>query len=140
MSLKILIFNWRDLRNPSAGGAEIFTHQNAKRWVEWNNEVTIFTSQFPGCRKEEFIDNVRIIRVGGKYLVYWKAIEFYKKYFKGAYDIIIDEINTRPFLTPKFVNTGETIVALIHQLAREFWFLETPFPLSYITICLSPDG
>jgi len=32
--LKILIFNWRDIRNPEAGGAEVFTHENAKRWVK----------------------------------------------------------------------------------------------------------
>jgi glycosyltransferase involved in cell wall biosynthesis len=30
------------------------------------------------------------------------------------------------------VNNGEKIVGLIHQLAREYWFYETPFPISYI--------
>jgi glycosyltransferase involved in cell wall biosynthesis len=35
-------------------------------------------------------------------------------------------------MTPSFVNRGETLLALIHQLAREFWFYETPFPLNYI--------
>jgi hypothetical protein len=49
-----------------------------------------------------------------------------------GYDVIIDEINTRPFLTPKFIKNGEQVVALIHQLAREYWFYETPFPISYI--------
>ena len=45
---------------------------------------------------------------GGKYSVYWKAKEYYKKYFsRENYDVVIDEINTRPFLTPKFMNNGE---------------------------------
>jgi glycosyltransferase involved in cell wall biosynthesis len=30
------------------------------------------------------------------------------------------------------VKNDEKVVALVHQLAREFWFYETPFPVSYI--------
>jgi glycosyltransferase involved in cell wall biosynthesis len=126
--LKILIFNWRDLRNPDAGGAEVFTHENAKRWVKAGNEVTLFASEFPNCEKEEYLDGVRIVRAGGKYTVYWKAKTYYKRRFsRESLDVVIDEINTRPFLTPRFVN-GVKIIALIHQLAREYWFYEMPFP------------
>jgi glycosyltransferase involved in cell wall biosynthesis len=132
-NLRILWMNWRDMQNPEAGGAEVFTQEVAKRWVEAGHEVTLFTSQFPNCCKEEVIEGVKIVRAGGKYSVYWKAKEYYKKRFsKEDFDIIIDEINTRPFLTPKFVNNKEKIVALIHQLAREYWLYETPFPISYI--------
>jgi glycosyltransferase involved in cell wall biosynthesis len=115
------------------GGAEVFTREVAKRWVKAGHEVTLFTSEFPNCRKEEVVDGVRIVRAGGRYSVYWKAKRYYKKYFsKESYEAVIDEINTRPFLTPKFVNNGEKIVALIHQLAKEYWFYEMPFPISYI--------
>jgi glycosyltransferase involved in cell wall biosynthesis len=132
-TLKILIFNWRDIKNPEAGGAEVFTHEVAKRWIEAGHEVTLFTSSFPNCKREEVLDGVRVVRAGGRYSVYWKAKEYYRKGFsKEGYDVVIDEINTRPFLTPKFVNNGEKIIALIHQLAREYWFYEMPFPISYI--------
>jgi len=115
------------------GGAEVFTYEIAKRWVESGNEVTLFTSEFPNCKKEEEVDGVRIVRSGGKYQVFWNAKRHYRKYFsKEDYDVVVDEINTRPFFAPKFVNNGEKIVALIHQLAREYWFYETPFPISYI--------
>jgi glycosyltransferase involved in cell wall biosynthesis len=130
---KILIFNWRCWLNPEMGGAEIFTHEVAKRWVEDGVKVTLFTSEFPHCSLDEEVDGVRIVRSGGKFSVYRKAKEYYKKYFsKENYDVIIDEVNTRPFLTPEFVNRGEKIFALIHQLAKEYWFYETPFPISYI--------
>jgi glycosyltransferase involved in cell wall biosynthesis len=115
------------------GGAEVFTREVCKRLVEGGHEVTLFASKFPGCRSEEFLDGVRVVRAGGRYSVYRKAKEYYKKRFsKEGYDVVIDEINTRPFFTPKFVNNGERVVALIHQLAREYWFYEAPFPLSYI--------
>jgi glycosyltransferase involved in cell wall biosynthesis len=131
--LKILVFNWRCWLNPTMGGAEVFTREIAKRWVEAGHEVTLFTSEFPDCKREEIADGVRIIRNGGKYSVYARAKEHYRNHFsKEGYEVIIDEVNTRPFSTPKFVNKGEKIVALIHQLAREYWFYETPFPINYL--------
>lgn len=131
--LGILIFNWRCWLNPESGGAEIFIRENTVRWAKAGHDITLFTSEFSGQRKnEEIFNGVRIVRTGGKYSVYSKAREYYKDRFVNEnYDIIIDAINTRPFLTPKFVNKGK-VVAIIFQLAREYWFYETPFPVSYI--------
>ena len=128
--MNILWFNWRDIKNPEAGGAEIYTHEIAKRLAEKGYSITLFTSKFRGCKEEEVIDGVRVVRDGGRYSVYQRAKEFYKKN-GNKFDIVIDEINTKPFHTPKFVDNGK-IVALIHQLAREFWFYETPFPVNLI--------
>lgn len=132
-SLKILVFNWRCWLNPEMGGAEVFTREVLTRWAKAGHEVTLFVSKFKNCKREETIDEVNIIREGGKYTIYWKARKCYDKLFwSEKYDAVIDEINTRPFLTPKFVKNGEKIVALIHQLAREYWFYETPFPINYL--------
>jgi Glycosyltransferase len=117
--------------NPEMGGAEVFTREIIKRLSMAGHEITLFTSEFKGSKKEETIDNIRIVRDGGKFSVYQKAKDFYKNHHEN-YDIVIDEINTRPFFTPKFVNNKEKIFAIIHQLAREYWFYETPFPISYI--------
>jgi glycosyltransferase involved in cell wall biosynthesis len=76
------------------------------------------------------LDGVRIVRRGGRYSVYSEARKFYRA--SDRYDVVVDEINTIPFNTPKFLKKGERSFALIHQLAREFWFYETPFPLNYI--------
>ena len=128
--MNILWFNWRDIRNPDAGGAEVFTHQVAKRLVKMGFEVTLFTSAFEGCRSEEEIDNVKIVRRGGKYSVYREAKAYCMKK-RGEFDLLIDEINTRPFLTPTYADSTP-VIGLIHQLAREFWFYETSFPLNLI--------
>jgi glycosyltransferase involved in cell wall biosynthesis len=131
--LKILWFNWRCWLNPAMGGAEVFTREVATRWVKDGHDVTLFTSEFPGSKSEEVLDGVRLVRAGGKYSVYRKAKRYYEKVFsKENFDIVIDEVNTKPFFTPKFVNNGERTIALIHQLAREYWFYEMPFPASYI--------
>ncbi len=73
------------------------------------------------------------MRAGGKYSVYKRAKEYYEQSFsREKYDVVIDEINTKPFLTPNFIKNGELVVALIHQLAREYWFYETSFPINYL--------
>lgn len=130
--MKILIFNWMDITHPLSGGAEVVTHEIAKRLVQEGHFVNLFTSQFKGGKTEETVDGINIYRAGNKYTVYWKARKYYKKYFKGKYDVVIDEINTVPFFTPKFVTQGERIYVLIHQLAREFWFHETSFPINLL--------
>jgi len=128
--MRILWFNWRDILNPDAGGAEVFTHEVMKRLRKRGYHMTLFTSRFKGCQLNENIDGVDIIREGNKYTVYKQARNYLKAY-KHHYDLIIDEINTRPFFTPKFVRE-KPVIALIHQLARDFWFYETSFPLNYI--------
>lgn len=131
-TLSILLFNWRDICNPDAGGAEVFTHEVAKRWATQGHEVSLFTSRFPGSGERERIDGVDVFRAGNRVTVYRQAIRFWRRSQSHAYDVVIDEINTRPFMTPTFVDSETKVFALIHQLAREYWFYEVPFPLSYI--------
>ena len=115
------------------GGAEVFTYEVAKRWVAMGHEVTLFTSKFHGSKNEETIDGIKVVRSGGKFTVYRQAKKFYSKRFRlEGFDIIIDEINTQPFFAKRFAKNHEKIIALIHQLAREFWFYETFFPLNYV--------
>ncbi len=115
------------------GGAEVFTHEVAKRWADDGHEVTLFASEFPGCKREEPLDGIRIIRSGGRFSVYREARKFYLKHTQEErFDLVIDEINTRPFFAQSFVKNGEHVVALIHQLAREYWFYETRFPLNVL--------
>lgn len=128
--MRVLWFNWRDIRNPEAGGAEVFTHEVMRRLARRDNELTLFTSRFKGCQLNEKIDEVDIIREGNRYTVYKEAKKYLKAY-KHHFDLIIDEINTRPFFVPDLVGEKQ-VIALIHQLAREFWFYETKFPLNYI--------
>lgn len=134
--MKILVMNWRDIKNPSHGGAEVFTHEHLKRWVRAGHNCFLITSAFPGCTEREEIDGYTVYRSGTKFSVYWHAYKLYKKYFKQRVDLVIDEINTIPFFTPLYVK--ERKMTLIHQLCREIWFYEAPFPCSLIGYLLEP--
>ena len=129
--MRILIFNWKDLAHPRAGGAEVLTEEVARALVRLGHPVTLFASAVAGRARRETVQGVEIVRRGGRLGVYRAAREFWEELPEGSYDVVIDEINTRPFLTPRWIH-GTPVVALIHQLAREIWFYETHFPVSVV--------
>ncbi|MCA1838988.1 MAG: glycosyltransferase family 4 protein [Actinomycetota bacterium] len=129
--MRILIFNWKDLKHPAAGGAEVFTHEVAKRWVEWGNQVMLFCASHPTLAPTEEVEGIRVIRRGGRLSVYRQAPRFYEREGVGSFDAVIDEVNTRPFMTPRFVR-DVPVIALIHQVCREIWWYEFPFPLAML--------
>jgi glycosyltransferase involved in cell wall biosynthesis len=127
----ILILNWKDLAHPAAGGAEVFTGEVARALTDRGHRVTLFAASVRGLPEREHVAGVEIIRRGNRVGVYRAARRFWAEQAPHAYDVVIDEINTRPFMTPRWLH-GTPIVALIHQLAREIWFYETPVPVSML--------
>ena len=135
-NLKILLFNWRCPKHPEAGGAEKATYEIARRWVNWGNEVRWVSGGFPGGLRSDIIEGIKITRRGGRYSVYPQSIFHYFVNLRGKYDIVIDEINTIPFLTPLYVR--EPHVAFIHQLAANVLFDELPPAQARILSFLEP--
>jgi glycosyltransferase involved in cell wall biosynthesis/O-antigen/teichoic acid export membrane protein len=129
--LRILIFNWRDITHPVAGGAEVYTHNVANEWIKEGHSVTLFCAEVERQPADEVINGLHIIRRGTRHSVYREAKRFYLLEGKGNFDLVIDEVNTRPFGAPKWV-TDVPIVALIHQVCREIWFYETTFPVALV--------
>lgn len=132
--MRILIFSWRDIKNPKFGGAEILTHELAKRWVKKGHKVSLVATKFPKGKSQEEVDGVRIYRPAEfyqysplSYLPYlFKTARFYKKNLQGRYDIIIDQIHGLPLLTPFY--TKEKVVLFPLEVAKDIWRYEVPFP------------
>ena len=127
---RILIFNWRDTKHKFAGGAEVYIHELAKRWVKAGNQVTVFCGNDGNCLRNEVIDGVQIIRRGGFYFVYIWAFLYYVLKFRGRYDVIIDSENGIPFFTPLY--SGEKKFLLIHHVHQEVFRKTLVPPLSWI--------
>ncbi len=124
------MINWRDVENPDAGGAEIFTHEVARRWVEQGHDVTQLTSTFPGARTSVEIDGVRVrrmgrLRTGSFHLLVQRELARLR-----GYDVIVESVNTIPFLTPLWGSRLPPTLAVFHQLAEDVWDSELPGPLA----------
>jgi glycosyltransferase involved in cell wall biosynthesis len=120
--LRILVLNWKDFNNPNAGGAEEYIYQIFTRLAKKGIEITLFTSCFNGANRNDNINNIKIIRRGNKFTVYLLGFLFYimNRY---KYDVVIESINTVPFLTPFYVK--KPIYTIIHHLGgKETYDLE----------------
>lgn len=128
--MDILILNWKDIKNPQVGGAEVIAFELAKRLVKEGNTVTFFARSFAGCLNEETIEGVKVIRRGGKLSVYIHAFLYYQQ-LSSKPDKVIDMINTISWFTPLYIPSKNRI-AYLNQLANEVWFYEffIPFALT----------
>jgi glycosyltransferase involved in cell wall biosynthesis len=135
--MKILWFTWKDRQHPQAGGAETVNEELAKRLARDGHEVVFIVAGFLGCAPEETRDGFKVIRLGGRYTVYWKAYRYYTKHLRGWADLVIEEINTVPFFT-KLYTRGERTIYIFYQLCREIWFYQLGFPVNIIGYISEP--
>ncbi len=77
-------------------------------------------ASYNGSQSEETRDGVRYVRLGDQSSVHVAAFAHYGR--RPAFDIVVDQINTIPFMTPLYMKLPR--VAFIHQLAREVWIHE----------------
>ena len=126
--MKILMLAWRDMKHPQKGGAEVVTDIYLEGLAKKGHEVTLFASKYPDSKDTEEYNGYKIIRKGGKLGVYLAGLMYAKKHQKEL-DIIIDQVNTIPFMTPLAIKKQKR-VAYFNQLCKDVWFYETPFPIS----------
>jgi glycosyltransferase involved in cell wall biosynthesis len=134
--MKILWFTWKDRKHPLSGGAEVVNEEIAKRLTHDGHEVIFLVGGFKSCLSEEEIDGYRVVRLGNRWSVYWKTYRYYKKNLRGWADLVIDEVNTMPFFCKFYV--AENNILFVHQLCREIWFYEMPFPLNVVGYMIEP--
>ena len=77
--MRFLMLNWRDPKNPLAGGAERVTLAYLKALAERGHEVYWFANGFTGCKAEETFDGIHFVRGGGMGSSVLKAISWYRK-------------------------------------------------------------
>lgn len=127
--MKILILNWRCIKNPDMGGSEIYFYELAKRWAKLGNKITWFSPMFKNAEKEEEIEGIKFIRSGGKYSIYFKSALNYMKI--NDFDVIIDVENGIPFFSPLYIR-NKKIFLHIHHVHKDIWFKQMPIPIAII--------
>jgi glycosyltransferase involved in cell wall biosynthesis len=133
-----LFLNWRDLKNPRSGGAEVVTEEIIKRLVLRGHTVTLFTSHFANAPKEEVIDGYTVIRRGREMTVHlWAFYHWFRHFRHQHFDIVVDQIHGIPFFTPLYVRNAK-VVAFIHEVAREIWLHMYRFPIGLLGYTLEP--
>ncbi len=114
---RVLILNRRCIRHPQRGGAEVYTFEIAKAFVDRGMNVKWFSSKPKNTEASEVVDGIEFIRKGNELSVHFYG--FLHALF-NRYELVIDEFNGVGF----FCFLCKNSVTLIHQLYDEFWRVE----------------
>lgn len=136
--LNILLINWRDLKNPKAGGAEVHAEENFRGLVKMGHRVTLLCSNYPGGKKEDENSGLRIIRRGTEYTFNFVVPLAVKKLLKEEnYDLVVEDINKIPFFTPLF-HSCPVLVLVPHLFADSVFKEINPILGTYIYLAEKP--
>ncbi|MFH1761755.1 MAG: glycosyltransferase family 1 protein, partial [bacterium] len=96
---RILLINWRDIKNPEAGGAEVYYHEIFKRLACSDKyDITVLSHYYNGAQRYEDFEGIHIIRKGSRSFFNYSVIPFVRT--NGhKYDLIMEDINKIPFFT-----------------------------------------
>jgi glycosyltransferase involved in cell wall biosynthesis len=114
---RVLMLNWRDRGHPEGGGSEHFIENVAEGLQVRGYEVTLRTAHYPGAPHETWLGGVRVVRRGGRFTVYTRAMAHLL--FSRRYDLVVDVQNGVPFWTPLVSRAPR--VLLVHHVHREQW-------------------
>lgn len=124
--VRFLMLNWRDPRNPLAGGAERVSLAYLSALARRGHEVSWFANSFPGARPQEEMDGIQIVRGGGKGTSIVKAIRWYRR--QPRFDLVIDQHHGIPWYAPWWCGTN--CVAYIHEVLGPIWDTFYRWPLA----------
>ena len=116
---RVHILAWRDIDDVEAGGSEIHADRVARLWAEAGIEVTMRTSFAPGSPTVASRSGYRVIRRGGRYMVFPRAVLAELAGRHGTRDGLVEVWNGMPFLTPAWARGPRT--AWIHQPHTDLW-------------------
>ena len=130
--MHLVALNWRDIKNPEAGGAEIHLHEILKRMVARGHRATLFATAWDGGKQQDEIDGVRVIRRGDWWNANFVLPRAMQKYLRDHdADLVVEDINKIPFFAPRY--TRLPVLPVIPHLFGTTVFRETnPAFASYV--------
>ncbi len=124
--MRFLMLNWRDPKNPKAGGAERVSQAFMKALVQRGHKVWWYANGFEGGADQEVIDGIQIIRGGGSGVSVLRAIQWFRR--QSHFDLVIDQHHGIPWFAPWWSNTN--CIAYIHEVLGPIWEAFYPWPVS----------
>lgn len=123
--MKVAALTWRDLANPSAGGAEVMFDRILKELTVRHNDATLICGG-PAAKRGDY----PIVVAGGTYSQYLLIPLVCATRFRGV-DVVIDTENGFPYFSPLWRRRPS--ICAIHHLHADQW--ETKFPKPIAVLC-----
>jgi glycosyltransferase involved in cell wall biosynthesis len=129
--LKILVINWRDLRHPRAGGAEVRLHQVYEPMAAAGHRVDLFTCAFEGGAVEEEVNGLHVHRLGADWNFNLLVMLRLRSWIRELQpDVVVEDFNKLPFLTPWL--SPVPVLVQMHHLWMGSIFREASLPVALL--------
>lgn len=128
--LKIVMLNWRDPENPSAGGAERVTLGYLSDLSKAGHEVIWLTHSFPGSKNCAEIGGVKIFRFG--HLIQARIQAYLWVRNNMPVDLLIDQHHGIPWFTNLWAPCAS--ISYIHEVLGPIWKSFYSFPIANLGI------
>lgn len=127
LKLRVLFLATRDWYHPATTGGDNTLWENARYLASIGHDVTFVAAGFPQGAKEQTIDGIQVVRLGGIHSLWLRTWAFYMANGRGRYDVVVAEGfggSRIPRLTPLYVK--EPILTEWHQVHRELFAAQYP--------------
>jgi len=131
--MRILAVNWRDIRDPLGGGAELHLHHILAGAVRAGHEVELVCSAYAGAPAVDEIDGVRIRRHGD-----WRVANVVlpslvrRRLREESWDLLVEDINKIPFNTPLIAGRVPVVAVVPHLFGRTVYRETNPLAATYV--------
>ena len=126
-SRRVLWINWRDLRNPRMGGAEVHAHEVLRRLADRGWESVLVSHGAPGLLDREEEAGYEVRREGGASTFNFRVYRSLRRWIREERaDLVVDDSNKIAFAAPWI--SSVPVVALIHHLFGKAIYREASLP------------
>ena len=117
----------RDWYHPATTGGDITMWEQARYLARAGHSVTFVTASFPGAAREEILDGINVVRLGGIHWLWLRTLLYYETRCRGRYDVVVTEGfggSRIPRFAPLYVR--EPIITEWHQIHRDLFAAQYP--------------
>ncbi|MGV9709361.1 glycosyltransferase family 4 protein [Gordonia sp. NPDC003424] len=123
---RVLLLCWRDTDHPQGGGSERYLERVGAELARHGMQVVMLTADYPDALGTETRDGIRVLRAGGRFSVYPRALAtiLAARMGRGRLagfrpDVVVDTQNGIPFFAT--LVSSAPVVILVHHCHREQW-------------------
>ena len=123
----MLFLATRDWYHPATTGGDNTLWENARYLASTGHDVTFVAAGFRGSEKEQTIDGIKVVRLGGIHSLWLRTWFYYVTRGRSRFDVVVAEGfggSRIPRLAPLYVK--EPILTEWHQVHRELFAAQYP--------------
>ncbi|MEI6514663.1 MAG: glycosyltransferase family 4 protein [bacterium] len=124
--MNVLVLNWRDIKHPRAGGAEVRFHRIYEDIARAGHKVVLIASRFAGAPDSEVLGGIEVHRVGSDATYAALCLRHLPEWEKRFnIDMVVEDFNKLPLLSPW--RTRKPLLIQMHHLWKGSIFHEDSF-------------